>query len=153
VGVFAVTELHQITIQAGGDRRQMKPAPQCNTPSFDGWKITTAPFDQRYVMTFQESVKICFAKYADFTGRAPRSEYWWFFLFIILASLAASVISPKLSALFTLATLLPSIAAATRRLHDTNRTGWWQLIVLVPLIGAIVLLVFLAQESSPEAPT
>ncbi|WP_349679213.1 DUF805 domain-containing protein [Rhodoferax sp. UBA5149] len=60
-------------------------------------------------MTFQESIKICFAKYADFSGRASRSEYWWFVLFTLLVSAAASVISPKLSALFTLATLLPSM--------------------------------------------
>lgn len=104
-------------------------------------------------MTFQESIKICFSKYADFNGRASRSEYWWFFLFIILISAAASVVSPKLSGLFSLATLLPSIAAATRRLHDTNRTGWWQLIVLVPLIGIIVLFVFLAQEGKQGSET
>jgi uncharacterized membrane protein YhaH (DUF805 family) len=97
-------------------------------------------------MTFQESIKVCFGKYADFSGRASRPEYWWFILFIILMSLAISLISPLLSGLFSLATLLPSLAAAARRLHDTNRSGWWQLIVLVPLIGIIVLLVFLAQE-------
>jgi uncharacterized membrane protein YhaH (DUF805 family) len=97
-------------------------------------------------MTFQESIKVCFTKYAEFGGRASRSEYWWFFLFVVLASLAASAVSSILSVLFSLATLLPSIAAATRRLHDTNRSGWWQLICLVPLIGLIVLLVFLAQE-------
>lgn len=102
-------------------------------------------------MTFQESIKICLAKYADFSGRASRSEYWWFVLFILLVSMAASVISPKLSALFSLATLLPSIAAATRRLHDTNRTGWWQLLVLVPLVGFIVLLVLLAQKGQGES--
>lgn len=104
-------------------------------------------------MTFQESIKICLAKYADFSGRASRSEYWWFVLFILLVSMAASVISPKLSALFSLATLLPSIAAATRRLHDTNRTGWWQLLVLVPLVGFIVLLVLLAQKGQGESET
>nr|WP_295769502.1 DUF805 domain-containing protein [Rhodoferax sp.] len=97
-------------------------------------------------MTFQESVKVCFSKYVDFGGRATRSEYWWFFLFIVLVSLAASLVSNMLSGLFSLATLLPSIAAATRRLHDTNRSGWWQLIALVPVIGWIVLIVFLAQE-------
>lgn len=101
-------------------------------------------------MTFQESIKVCFAKYADFSGRASQSEYWWFVLFILLVSAAASLISPMLSGLFTLATLLPSIAAATRRLHDTQRTGWWQLIVLVPLVGLIVLLVFLAQAGKPD---
>jgi len=98
-------------------------------------------------VNFQESVKTCFTKYADFNGRASRSEYWWFFLFVILASVATSLFSSILSGLISLATLLPSIAAATRRLHDTNRSGWWQLIVLVPIIGFFVILYFLAQES------
>ncbi len=98
-------------------------------------------------MTFQESIRVCLSKYADFNGRASRSEYWWFVLFLILVSAATSMINPVLSGLFTLGMLLPSVAAATRRLHDTNRSGWWQLIVLVPLVGFIVMLVFLAQES------
>jgi len=93
-------------------------------------------------MPFQESIKVCFSKYADFTGRASRPEYWWFFLFILLGSLATSIISPMLSGLFSLVTLLPALAASTRRLHDTNRSGWWQLIAFVPVIGFIVILVF-----------
>lgn len=101
-------------------------------------------------MTFQESIKVCFAKYADFTGRATRSEYWWFILFIVLVSLGTSMVSNILSGLFSLGTLLPSLAAATRRLHDTGRSGWWQLIVLVPVIGFIVILVFLAQEGKAD---
>jgi uncharacterized membrane protein YhaH (DUF805 family) len=100
-------------------------------------------------MTFQESITTCFMKYADFSGRASRSEYWWFILFYFLASAACSIISQTLGGLFGLAVLLPSLAAASRRLHDTNRSGWWQLIVLLPLIGMIVLIVFLAQESRP----
>jgi len=101
-------------------------------------------------MTFQESIRVCFSKYADFSGRAGRSEYWWFFLFIVVVSLAASMIGHVLSGLFSLATLLPSIAVATRRLHDTGRSGWWQLICFVPVIGIIVLIVFLAQEGKPQ---
>ena len=101
-------------------------------------------------MTFQESIRTCFTKYADFTGRASRSEYWWFVLFLLLASAALSYISPTASAVFSIGTLLPAIAAATRRLHDTNRSGWWQLIVLVPLVGTIILIVFLAQEGKAD---
>ena len=97
-------------------------------------------------MNFQEAIRICFSKYADFNGRATRPEYWWFVLFVVLVGLGLSLISPMLSGIFSLGTLLPSVAAAARRLHDTNRSGWWQLICIVPVIGLIVILVFLAQE-------
>ena len=102
-------------------------------------------------MNFQDAIRTCFSKYADFSGRAMRSEYWWFFLFIVVVSVILSMISSVLSGLFSLGVLVPSISAATRRLHDTNRSGWWQLICIVPLIGAIVLIVFLAQEGKPSA--
>ena len=101
-------------------------------------------------MTFTEAVKTCLSKYADFKGRATRAEYWWFVLFIVLVSIATSFVSQTLNAVFSLAVILPSIAAAARRLHDTNRSGWWQLLNLAPLIGSIVLIVFLAQETKPE---
>ena len=101
-------------------------------------------------MTFQDSIRICFSKYADFNGKASRSEYWWFVLFIVLASLLLSIISGVISGIFTLATLLPSVAAATRRLHDTHRSGWWQLVILIPVIGFFVILYFLVQESAAE---
>jgi len=98
-------------------------------------------------MTFQESIQVCFNKYVDFSGRASRSEYWWFALFVFLGSLVLGMFSTWLNIIFLLATLLPQLAAASRRLHDTGRSGWWQLIGLIPLIGFIVLIVFLAQES------
>ena len=98
-------------------------------------------------MTFQESIRTCFTKYVDFNGRASRSEYWWFFLFLVVVSVVLSLFSHELYIVFSLATFLPSIAAAARRLHDTNRSGWWQLIVFLPIVGWIVLIIFLAQEA------
>ena len=102
-------------------------------------------------MTFQESIQVCFKKYADFTGRASRSEYWWFMLFLVLVSAGTSMISQVVSGLFSLATLVPSLAAGARRLHDTNRSGWLQLRWIVPLIGWIIVIVFLVQETKAEA--
>lgn len=102
-------------------------------------------------MTVQESIRVCFSKYVEFTGRAGRPEYWWFMLFIVVVSVVLSMVSNTVSAVFSLATLLPSISAATRRLHDTGRSGWWQLIAFVPIIGWIVLIVFLVQEGTSQA--
>ena len=103
-------------------------------------------------MTFQESICTCFTKYADFSGRASRPEYWWYALFMMVANFGASRISDVVALVFALATSLPSLAVTARRLHDTNRSGWWQLLYFVPLIGVIVLLVFLIQDSKQESP-
>src|SRR5690349_16329796 len=102
------------------------------------------------VMTLIESVQTCFQKYATFDGTARRSEYWWFALFYLVANLVLSEISTTLGGIFALAMIIPSIAVATRRLHDTDRSGWWQLLSLVPIVGVIVLIVFLAQDSRPN---
>jgi uncharacterized membrane protein YhaH (DUF805 family) len=93
-------------------------------------------------------------KYATFTGRARRQEYWMFILINFLIALGIGVIDGMLGwgvlgLLYTLAVLIPSIAIAVRRLHDTGRTGWWILITLVPLIGWIILIVFLVLDSQP----
>ena len=95
-------------------------------------------------MTLEESIRSCFNKYADFNGRATRSEYWWFMLFLFLVTGALDMVSRHgvASGLFSLATIIPSFAAGARRLHDTNRSGWWQLLLMVPVIGWIVLLVW-----------
>jgi len=111
----------------------------------------TIPMTSSQAMTFQEAIRVCFNKYADFTGTASREEYWWFFLFLVLGSLLAIALNTGLAMAFSLATILPSLAAATRRLHDTGRSGWWLLISLVPLLGSIVLLVLLAQEGTSAA--
>ncbi len=100
-------------------------------------------------------------KYAVFSGRARRKEYWFFFLFNIIIQIILGVIdgtigsfNPEagmglLGMLYTLAILIPVIAVSVRRLHDTDRSGWWLLISLIPLIGTIVLLVFMALDSKP----
>jgi uncharacterized membrane protein YhaH (DUF805 family) len=95
-------------------------------------------------MTFQESIKVCFQKYADFNGSASRPEYWWFFLFLFIAGLVLSFVNPIVNGIFSLATLIPSFAVGARRLHETNRSGWWQLLWLVPVVGWIVIIIFLA---------
>ena len=98
-------------------------------------------------------------KYAVFSGRSQRSEYWFFVLFYLIIYIVLAVLDGLvfksgsqigiLSGVFSLAMIVPSLAVAARRLHDTDRSGWWQLLVLIPLIGVIVLIVFLAQDSKP----
>lgn len=97
-------------------------------------------------MTFGEAIKTCFSKYATFEGRASRSEYWWFWLFTFLVSAATGMVSEALSGIFSIGVLLPMLAAGARRLHDGDRSGWFLLLWLVPIIGWIVLIVWLAQE-------
>jgi len=99
-------------------------------------------------------------KYAVFSGRARRAEYWTFVLInaavgIILSIIgalagdSAALITGAISSLYSLAVLLPSIAVGVRRLHDIGKSGWWLLIVLVPLIGWITLLIFALMNSQP----
>lgn len=94
-------------------------------------------------------------KYAVFEGRARRKEYWMFILFNIIVAIVLNIVdgivgsSGVLGGLYSLAVLVPAIAVAARRLHDTGRSGWWQLIALVPVIGFLVLLVFYVQDSQP----
>jgi uncharacterized membrane protein YhaH (DUF805 family) len=101
-------------------------------------------------MDFGTAIKTCFRKYADFTGRALRSEYWWFFLFVYLAQIALRVLWLPLAVVFAIGVLLPHIAVGARRLHDTDRSGWWLLIGLIPVVGWIVLIVFFVQRSQPN---
>ena len=105
-------------------------------------------------MSFPDAVRTALSKYATFSGRARRSEYWWFTLFTVIVYVATSIIDAVIgkevvTLLASLAFLLPALAVTVRRLHDTSRSGWWILIGIVPLVGAIVLLVFEVQDSHP----
>jgi len=110
-------------------------------------------------MNFSEAVKTCMSKFASFEGRAGRGEYWFFTLFIIVTLIASlligSLISEAAGAIISVVLMLvvfiPSLAVAIRRLHDTDRSGWWYLIVLVPYIGGLVLLVFMALPGTEGA--
>jgi uncharacterized membrane protein YhaH (DUF805 family) len=101
-----------------------------------------------------------FKKYAVFDGRAHRTEFWMFVLVSVIISVILAVLdavlgtngagSGLLQGLYGLAVLVPSLAVGARRLHDIGRSGWWQLLVLIPLIGAIVLIVWFAQKGDPS---
>jgi uncharacterized membrane protein YhaH (DUF805 family) len=110
-------------------------------------------------MTAPDAIRSVLSNYATFSGRAPRSEYWWWILFIlILSALTAGIdgvlfgFGPEamqpVSLIVTLGLILPSIAVGVRRLHDTGKSGWWYLIVLTG-IGALVLIWFFIQPSQP----
>ena len=101
-------------------------------------------------MTLVESVTIVLTKYADFTGRARRSEYWWFALASFVVSFLLSF-SDLLQALWSLAVLIPTIAVGVRRMHDTGRSGWFLLVGLIPIIGWILVIVWLATEGDPSS--
>ncbi len=102
-------------------------------------------------MNFQESIQLCFQKYFDFNGRAKKPEFWWFFLFCFLVALLLEAVVSNVAWIFTVATLIPSFAVGSRRLHDTNKSGWFQLIWLIPLLGWIAMIYLLVQEGDTEA--
>lgn len=95
-------------------------------------------------MNFTTAVKTCFRKYVDWNGRALRSEYWYFYLFVILGVIVTSILDAAtglfvFTGLFYLAILLPMLFVTVRRLHDVGRSGWWMLISLIPLAGLVLL--------------
>ena len=113
-------------------------------------------------MSFNESIVNVFQNYANFSGRARRSEYWYFTLFIFLVSAVLSglnaavfgtdaqmTIFTVIQSLFSLATLIPSIAVTVRRLHDIGKSGWFYFLILIPVVGSIILLVWECKDSEP----
>lgn len=111
-------------------------------------------------MGFQEAVATCFRRYAQFDGRSARPEYWWFFLFNLLMQGATGLVDAALfgrdslgliNGLYSLAVLLPGIAVGVRRLHDTDRSGWWLLISFIPVIGIIMLIIWFCRPGDAGA--
>lgn len=115
-------------------------------------------------MTFNMALKAFWSNYRNFKGRARRSEYWFIQLFLVVTNLGAAVIDLALmdgdvdrfianggggivGLFWIIATIVPALAVLVRRLHDTNRSGWWALIGFVPVIGTIVILVFTVLDS------
>lgn len=107
-------------------------------------------------MDFQEAVKTCLNKYATFSGRAWRPEYWWFALFsyfggVILGIVDRILFGPDvgvLGAIWGLALIVPAVAVGVRRMHDLDRSGWWLLIGLIPLLGALILIYWFVQAGT-----
>ena len=108
---------------------------------------------------FGESGALFFKNYANFKGRSSRGAYWWWFLISVLLSVALTLIDTTifgtrpeefgvLGGLFTLATVIPNIALGVRRLHDTDKSGWWLLLALVPIAGGIILIVMFCQPGA-----
>jgi uncharacterized membrane protein YhaH (DUF805 family) len=105
-------------------------------------------------MTFGTAVSSVFTQYTGFSGRARRSEFWWytlfaFVLYLVVALVDAAMKTTLLGLIVSLGLFLPSLAVTVRRLHDTGRSGWWILIGLIPLVGGIVLIVFECTDSEP----
>lgn len=106
-------------------------------------------------MGFTEAIKSVLSKYAIFSGRARRSEFWYFFLFKILVMAVLSVLIAAVRSLaflevvFELAVLIPSLAVFWRRMHDIGKSGWWILLALIPIVGEIIHLIWLCTDSNP----
>lgn len=113
-------------------------------------------------MTFGEAIRACLSQYVTFSGRARRSEFWYFALFTFLTGSALSLVDSAtfgtgpedaqvFSSLFSLAIFLPTLSVAVRRLHDLDRSGWWWWLWLLPIIGWIILLIWNASKGTDGA--
>ena len=102
-------------------------------------------------MNFIESIQTCYKKFFDFSGRASKSEYWWFQLYGIIIYVLLFVFQGDLALLFsilTIANTIPLWAAAVRRLHDTDKSGWWVLIAVIPIIGIFIIFLLIGDGSN-----
>jgi len=106
-------------------------------------------------MSIGQSIATVLKNYVGFSGRASRPEFWWYYLVYVIVAIIVSLIDGAIGAnnvlvgIYILALFLPTLAVTFRRLHDTDKRGWWILIQLIPIIGSIVMLVFLASRGTP----
>ena len=110
------------------------------------------------MVSYIDAIRFGFQKYRDFSGRSTKSEYWKWFFFMLIGILILSIVDIRMhtynfrtgggliSGLFRVIALIPSLSLGARRLHDINRTGWWQLLLFVPVVGWIVLLLLAAKD-------
>ena len=106
-------------------------------------------------MTFTEAIRSGFANYVNFGGRALRSEFWWWQLFTLLVAFGAGMIDGAfnlnadiIADLWALAILLPTLAVSVRRLHDSDMSGWWLFVMMIPFVGFVLLIVWWIQEGT-----
>ena len=153
----ALAAIKYVAIEGAGRRRRSNPAAgashthlsHCPPIMLRGTRpqfVSIQPRERDFTMDFVQAIKSCLGQYATFSGRASRSEYWWFFLFQVLVMVATGMLGDVINGLASLALLLPALAVGTRRLHDIGRTGWWQLLLLTG-IGFFVLLYWWVQPT------
>ena len=153
----ALEAIKYVAIEGAGRRRRSNPAAgashthlsHCPPIMLRGTRpqfVSIQPRQREFTMDFVQAIKSCLGQYATFSGRASRSEYWWFFLFQVLVMVATGMLGDVINGLASLALLLPALAVGTRRLHDIGRTGWWQLLLLTG-IGFFVLLYWWVQPT------
>lgn len=109
-------------------------------------------------MNFSKAISTCLGKYGTFVGRAGRSEFWWFYLFTLLMTWGSAIVGAAagggmidlLPSLVSLAFFIPTLAAGSRRLHDIGKSGWWQLLLFIPILGWILLVIWFATNTKTE---
>ena len=121
------------------------PSNQEDIPVYEGHVV-----DNSARVGFLEAVKLAFVHYADFKGRARRSEYWWFTLFNIIVSSVLTTAVPDFAGIWSLVILIPGTALVVRRLHDAGKSGWFYLWMFLPLAGGIIILIQLLKDSVPD---
>jgi DNA-binding CsgD family transcriptional regulator len=147
-----VLKLRESTVAGAGEGIE-------NNSGSSPWNWATSTFNEsifRFVkeltmnkpaaepVTFQEAIRICFVKYADFTGHASRPEFWWFTLFMLLLTAAFTYVSETFGSIIQIAMLLPFLAVGARRLRDSGNTPWWLFGLLIPIGGIILLGIYWA---------